>query len=159
MENSSVNPNTDKINDIGVGYLLPVLTENGRPDVAYKLLLQNTFPSWGFMIENNATSMWERWDGWSKEKGFKTNDMNSFNHSPLGSVGRWLYQYMAGIDTDNEEVGFKKIHIKPHIGTGINFTAAWYYSVRGLIKVQWKIVKNNFDLLVSQTNAFYVFVR
>lgn len=135
--------------------MLPVLTENGYADVAYRLLLQKTFPSWAFMIENNATSMWEHWDGYSKEKGIleTDNQMNSFNQYPLGAVGRWLFQYMAGIDTDNEEVGFKKIIINPYIGYGINYTKARFNSPQGLIEVHWKVMDNIFDLRVSlETN-------
>lgn len=107
------------------------------------------------MIEHNATSMWEHWDSWTEEKGFASPKMNSFNQYALGSVGRWLYQYMAGIDTDNEEVGFEKIIIKPHIGLGINRTEAIYRSVKGTIRVNWQVVGNTFDLKVSY---FYLII-
>lgn len=92
--------------------------------------------------------MWERWDGWSKEKGFQDPKMNSFNHYAFGSVGRWLFQFMAGIDTDLSGVGFKKIIIKPYIGVGINSTNATYSSIRGDISSSWNIRNNIFTLKV-----------
>ena len=85
---------------VGVGLLCPVLTEHGYADVAYRLLLNETFPSWGYSIRQGATTIWERWDGWTEEHGFQTPMMNSFNHYSLGSVGQWLYEYVAGIRLD-----------------------------------------------------------
>ena len=82
----------------GVGYLCPVLTEAGYTDVAYRLLENETYPSWGYTVKNGATTIWERWDGWTEENGFQSPNMNSFNHYSLGSVGEWLYRYVAGID-------------------------------------------------------------
>lgn len=93
--------------------------------------------------------MWERWDGWTKEKGFQTPTMNSFNHYSFGSVGRWMFEYMAGIDTDDQEIGFKKIIIKPHVGDGIQYTRASYNSIRGLIESNWTMNNNRFSLSVS----------
>lgn len=133
---------------IGTAYLLSVLSAHGHTEVAYKLLLQDTYPSWGYTIKNNATTIWERWDGWTKEKGFQDPKMNSFNHYGFGSVGRWMFQSMAGIDTDEVEVGFKKILITPHVAHGVNRTSAEYHSVRGVIKTSWKVVNNNFTLSV-----------
>jgi len=82
---------------IGIRYLAPVLSDNGRSDIAYRLLLNETFPSWGYPIKQGATTMWERWDSWTRENGFKADGMNSFNHYAFGSIGEWLYEYMAGI--------------------------------------------------------------
>ncbi|MDP8944702.1 MAG: family 78 glycoside hydrolase catalytic domain, partial [Actinomycetota bacterium] len=77
---------------VGVGYLCPVLTEVGYTDVAYRLLENETYPSWGYTVKNGATTIWERWDGWTEENGFQSPNMNSFNHYSLGSVGEWLYR-------------------------------------------------------------------
>jgi len=132
----------------GVGYLCPTLTEFGHNDVAYRLLQTDTFPSWGYSIKYNATTIWERWDGWTKEKGFQDPGMNSFNHYSLGSVGRWLYQSVAGIDTDNTEVGFKKVVIKPHPGEGLTYVTASYKSINGLITTHWETKGTEFDLKV-----------
>ena len=94
---------------IGVGLLCPVLTEAGYADVAYRLLLNETFPSWGYSIRHGATTIWERWDGWTEERGFQTPLMNSFNHYSLGSVAQWLYEYVAGIRLDPERPGYEHV--------------------------------------------------
>ena len=117
------------------------MTQYGHNDVAYKLLLQDTYPSWGYSIKYNATTIWERWDGWTKEKGFQDPGMNSFNHYSFGSIGRWLFQSVAGIDTDEKSVGFEKIIIKPNPGEGLTFVNAEYLSIKGLINSSW--VKEN----------------
>lgn len=106
------------------------------------------------MIRHNATSMWERWDGWTEENGFAYPGSISFNHYSLGSVGRWFFQYMGGIDTDDDEIGFKKIIIKPHIGLGVNEVSTSYESVRGVIKSNWKLVNKIFDIWVSPNVGF-----
>ena len=125
---------------VGVGYLCPTLTEAGYNDVAYQLLLNETFPSWGYSIRHGATTIWERWDGWTEEKGFQDPGMNSFNHYSLGSVGEWLYRYVAGIDTDPAHPGFAHIliHPHPHPGPGLTHARAEYQSIRGRIVSEWK---------------------
>lgn len=123
---------------VGVGYLCPTLSDTGHNDVAYKLLLNDTFPSWGFSIRQGATTIWERWDGWTPDKGFQDVGMNSFNHYSLGSVGEWLYSHVAGISTEPEYPGFQRILIEPQPGPGLTWANATYNSVRGLIKSQWK---------------------
>ncbi|CAG2110526.1 unnamed protein product, partial [Medioppia subpectinata] len=134
---------------IGVGHLCPTLTQFGHSDVAYRLLLQDTYPSWGYSIKYNATTIWERWDGWTNEKGFQNPQMNSFNHYSLGSVGRWLYQSVAGIDTDNEEVGFKGIIIAPKPAAGLTSVKAHYPSINGLIGSAWETNGVNITLTVD----------
>ncbi len=123
---------------VGVGYLCPVLTETGHNDVAYRLLLNDTFPSWGYSIKQGATTIWERWDGYTKEKGFQDPGMNSFNHYSLGSVGQWLYQDVGGIDTDPNAPGFARIRIRPHPGPGLTQARAVYDSIRGRIVSAWR---------------------
>jgi len=128
---------------VGVGYLCPTLTDTGNNDVAYKLLLNDTFPSWGFSIKQGATTIWERWDGWTPEKGFQDPGMNSFNHYSLGSVGQWLYQDVAGIDTDPSQPGYKHILLHPHPGDGLDNAGATFDSVRGQITSAWKVDKGH----------------
>ncbi|RYG61336.1 alpha-L-rhamnosidase, partial [bacterium] len=123
---------------VGVGYLCPTLSDTGNNDVAYKLLLNDTFPSWGFSIRQGATTIWERWDGWTPDKGFQDVGMNSFNHYSLGSVGEWLYGHVAGISTDPNSPGYKRIIIAPHPGPGLTFANATYDSVHGRIVSNWK---------------------
>ena len=98
---------------VGVGYLCPVLTDAGYADVAYRLLLNDTFPSWGYSIKHGATTIWERWNGWTAEGGFGDVGMNSFNHYSLGSVGEWLQRYVAGIDLDPDAPGFERVLLHP----------------------------------------------
>ncbi len=124
---------------VGVGYLNPVLTQTGHTDVAYKLLLQDTFPSWGYSIKYGATTIWERWDGWTAEKGFQNPGMNSFNHYSLGSVGEWMFDTVAGIGADPERPGFKGIVIHPRPGGGMTFAHATYDSLRGPIASEWRL--------------------
>ena len=131
----------------GVGYLCPVLTEAGYPDVAYRLLENETYPSWGYTIRNRATTIWERWDGWTEEKGFQSPNMNSFNHYSLGSVGEWLYRYVGGIDADT--AGFGRILIRPRPGGSLTHARAEYDSVRGKIVSAWSIEGDQFTLGVT----------
>jgi alpha-L-rhamnosidase len=128
----------------GVGYLCPVLTEAGYTDVAYRLLENETFPSWGYTIKNGATTIWERWDGWTEENGFQSPNMNSFNHYSLGSVGEWLYRYVAGIDLGTP--GYGRIVIRPRPGGDLTHAKAEYDSVRGRISSSWKIKDDRFVL-------------
>jgi alpha-L-rhamnosidase len=128
----------------GVGYLCPVLTEAGYTDVAYRLLGNETYPSWGYTIKNGATTIWERWDGWTQENGFQSPNMNSFNHYSLGSVGEWLYRYVAGIDLGAP--GYDRIVIRPRPGGNLTHASGAYDSVRGRISSSWKIEDNRFVL-------------
>jgi len=104
---------------VGVSYLLPVLTQWGKTDTAYRLLLQDTFPSWLFSVKQGATTIWERWDGWTPEKGFQDPGMNSFNHYSLGSCGEYLFGGIGGIRPASP--GFKTILIQPVIRDGLTW--------------------------------------
>jgi alpha-L-rhamnosidase len=123
---------------VGVGYLLPVLSSTGYTDIAYRLLSQRTFPSWRYMIDHGATTIWERWDGWSRERGFQSAWMNSFNHYALGSVGEWLYRFVLGIDQEPGTVGFGRLLLRPHPGGSLTWARGSYRSVRGTIAAGWK---------------------
>ncbi|MBK1881798.1 family 78 glycoside hydrolase catalytic domain [Luteolibacter pohnpeiensis] len=131
---------------VGVSYLLPVLTKMGRTDVAYQLLHQDTFPSWMFSIKYGATTIWERWDGWTPENGFQTTIMNSFNHYSLGSCGEWLYGTVAGIDMDPEVPGYKKIVIHPQPGGKLTSAKGSLNSIHGLISTSWRTYEGGFTL-------------
>ena len=124
---------------LGVGYLLPALTDNGSLDVAYKLLTQEAFPSWMYSIKHGATTIWERWDGWTEEQGFQTPSMNSFNHYSLGSVGEWMFRYMAGIEADPAAPGFQHVIIRPKPGGNLSWVKASYESLYGCITVEWRL--------------------
>ena len=142
----------------GVGYLCPVLTDTGHTDVAYRLLLNETYPSWGYTIKNGATTIWERWDGWTEENGFQSPNMNSFNHYSLGSVGEWLYRYVAGIDLGAP--GYGHIVIRPYPGGDLTFARGEYDAVRGRISSSWRIEGDLFvlEVLVPPNTAATVHV-
>ena len=120
---------------VGVGLLCPVLSDAGYSDVAHRLLLNESFPSWGYSIRHGATTIWERWDGWTEDAGFQTPMMNSFNHYSLGSVGQWLYEHVAGIRAASP--GYARVLIAPEPG-GLEWARATYRSVRGPIVSAWR---------------------
>ncbi len=132
---------------IGVGYLLPVLTETGYADTAYRLLLQDTFPSWLFSVKHGATTIWERWDGWTPDKGFQDPGMNSFNHYSLGSCGEFLFGGIGGIQPATP--GYKTILIQPAIANGLTWAKASYDSIHGPIQTRWKKEGKRLSLDVS----------
>ncbi len=125
---------------VGVSYLLPVLCETGYAQLAYQLLHQTTFPSWLYSIRHGATTIWERWNGWTKEHGFYSAVMNSFNHYSLGSIGEWMYRYMAGIELASDAVGFQRIHLRPVIGGDLTYVRASFESMHGTIRSHWQKV-------------------
>jgi len=131
---------------VGVSYLLPELTKAGKVDTAYRLLLQDSFPSWLFSVKMGATTIWERWDGWTPDKGFQDIGMNSFNHYSLGSCGEWLYACVAGIDFDPAQPGFKQIIIKPVVGTKLSEASGRLNSIHGMITSSWTSSKGKFTL-------------
>lgn len=122
---------------VGVGYILPVLSSNGYSDVAYRLLEQRSYPSWLYSVERGATTIWERWDGWTAERGFQSPKMNSFNHYSLGSVGEWLYRFVLGIELAPGAAGFNRLLLRPHPGGSLSYAQGWFRSVRGVISSSW----------------------
>ena len=121
---------------VGTRDIMNALSKVGRNDVALRLLHNTDFPSWGFSIKNGATSIWERWDGWTPEKGFQDPGMNSFAHYAFGAVVGWMYREIGGID--NRSPGFDVIHIRPLFDPKLDWVKASYDSVHGPIKVDWK---------------------
>jgi alpha-L-rhamnosidase len=133
---------------LGVGLLCPTLTECGYADVAYRLLLQDSFPSWGSSIRNGATTLWERWDGWSEEGGFQAAEMNSLNHFAFGAVGAWLFESVAGIRCDERSPGYGQVVIAPVPGPLARARGA-YRSVRGELFSEWSQGDGCFTLSVQ----------
>ena len=122
---------------IGTKDLMGALTKAGRLDVAYRLFNNDTFPSWGFSIRHGATSIWERWNGWTPEEGFFKPSMNSFAHYSFGAVAEWMFKTIGGIDTDG--AGYKRIIIAPRPGGGIDRADVKYNCIRGEIASRWKL--------------------
>lgn len=134
---------------VGVGYLTPTLTRNGYLDVAYRLLTNDTYPSWGYSIKLGATTIWERWDGYTEEKGFQDPGMNSFNHYSLGSVGEWMYSDVAGIDLDMDIPGYKHIRFYPRPGGGLTYAKATFDSLYGKILSHWRLEGGKFHYNIT----------
>jgi alpha-L-rhamnosidase len=135
--------------------MLLELSRGGRNDLAYQLFESRRCPSWGFMIENGATTIWERWDSWvpgreslgrrkatilqlPQTTGFQTNSMNSFNHQEFASVGEWMYRVILGIEPDESQPGYKHFFIRPQPGGSLTYARGSLDSVRGKIAVDWR---------------------
>ncbi len=121
---------------VGTKHLMLVLSKIGRPDVAYRLLHNDTFPSWGFSIKQGATSIWERWDGWTPEKGFQDPGMNSFAHYSFGAVYQWMVENIGGICS--AAPSYKQILIAPQPDPQLTSATVSYRSIRGLIATDWQ---------------------
>lgn len=134
---------------VGVRFLCPVLSEMGYHELACELVTQESFPSWGYSIRQGATTIWERWDGWTADRGFQAPAMNSFNHYSLGSVGEWLYRYVAGIDVDPREPGYRHVILAPRPGGRLDWARARYDSMAGPISSEWHRTGAGLDLRVS----------
>ncbi|MGZ0654858.1 family 78 glycoside hydrolase catalytic domain [Coraliomargarita sp. W4R72] len=134
---------------IGTPLLNPVLTKIGRSDVAYKLLLQDTYPSWLYPIKNGATTMWERWNSYTKEDGFGPVEMNSFNHYAYGAIGEWLYQSVGGMAPDVSEPGYQLVHIAPQIDGPLRSARLRLKTRFGSFRVSWKRQRENVQIQIE----------
>ena len=134
---------------VGTPYLCHVLHRYGYTDVAYKLLLQEEYPSWLYPVKKGATTIWERWDGIKPDGSFQDAGMNSFNHYAYGAIGDWLYQVVAGLELDPDAPGYKRILIQPQPGGGLSYAAAGFDSLYGRIESKWTVDKDLFQLAVT----------
>ena len=143
---------------LGTKSLLPVLTAAGKHSLALKLFQSREYPSWCYPVVNGATSVWERWDSYTKEGGFggaNNAAMNSFSHYSFGAVAEWMFQSLAGIDTDG--VGYKKILLKPFVPfkhalsstETIHWVKASYRAPSGLVNVAWNLDAGKYDYSVD----------
>ena len=125
--------------------MLLELTRNGRHDEAWRLLNLRTVPSWGYMVDQDATTIWERWDAWvaGRERwgGHQHPIMNSLNHFGFGSVGEWVWRELAGINPDADAPGYKRFVIRPRPCGDLTWLKASYDSIRGTITSEWKAVE------------------
>ncbi|MDR1861058.1 MAG: glycoside hydrolase family 78 protein [Bacteroidales bacterium] len=119
---------------VGVQWLMRGLSDHGRADLALKIATNRDYPSWGYMLENDATTIWELWNGNTADPA-----MNSHNHVMLlGDLIVWYYEYLAGIRNAPGSAAFEQIVMRPHVVNGLTSVNASYKSVRGLIKSSWK---------------------
>lgn len=121
---------------VGTKDLMGTLTRFGQTGVAYRLFHNTAFPSWGFSIKHGATSIWERWDGWTPEKGFQDPGMNSFAHYSFGAVGEWMFKTIGGIDTDGP--AYERIIIRPQPAGRLTWAKTTYDSIHGPIATAWR---------------------
>lgn len=124
-------------------YLLEVLTEHGQIETAYRIATQESYPSWGYMLANGATTLWERWE---KATG---SGMNSHNHPMLGSVDSWMYKYLLGITPDDRNPGFARFTIRPCVPKDLESAGGEFRSVRGMIKSSWKKQKGRIQMEIT----------
>ncbi|MBX7131231.1 MAG: family 78 glycoside hydrolase catalytic domain [Fimbriimonadaceae bacterium] len=129
--------------------LMLELANADRNDLAYTLALNRTFPSWGYSIENGATTIWERWDGYVKGRGFQDPGMNSFNHWAFGAVGEWMMETVLGIKRDPTAVGWKKIIVAPVVDPRVTWAKGSYHSIRGKISVDWKTENGKLSMTMT----------
>jgi alpha-L-rhamnosidase len=134
---------------VGVPLLGPVLSEHGRSDLAYALLHQDEFPSWGYSIRHGATTIWERWDGWTEHGGFQSAAMNSFNHYSLGSVGDWLYGHVAGIAQAPGSVAYRDLLLRPTPGGTLTWARAEQETARGTVTCGWSLAADRLTVTVT----------
>jgi alpha-L-rhamnosidase len=128
---------------VGIQWLMRCLTTYGRPDLAYIIATKTTYPSWGYMIENGATTIWELWNG-----NTAAPNMNSQNHvMMLGDLLIWYYENLAGIKSGAP--GFKHIVMKPEMINGLNQINASYQSVHGLIKSEYNKTTTQFNWKIT----------
>jgi alpha-L-rhamnosidase len=128
---------------LGTPFLMFVLDENDHSDLAFKLLLQDTYPSWGYMVKKGATTWWERWNGDTGDPA-----MNSYNHYAFGSVMAWVYRRAAGIDTDATGPGYHHLTIHPHFDPALPQLHTEYDSAYGVIVSDWQESGHRFTITI-----------
>ncbi|WP_329071048.1 alpha-L-rhamnosidase [Streptomyces sp. NBC_01429] len=132
---------------LGVALAAPVLDTYGRADLAHALLRRAEVPSWLFPLRHGATTIWERWDGWTPDAGFRAPSMNSFNHYALGSIGEWLHRGVAGLDQHPDSTGYRRLRVRPRPGA-LTHANSRYLSARGTAEVRWERRDDTFSLRV-----------
>ncbi len=143
---------------LGTPYLCDVLTRFGYTDVAYSLLMQESYPSWLYPVKMGATTIWERWDGIKPDSTFQTPGMNSFNHYAYGAIGDWMYRTVAGLQ--EAAPGYKEIRIAPKPGGKLTNASAELKTNYGLVRSSWKIENGVIKLSIAiptNTTATIVF--
>lgn len=148
---------------IGSAWLNRVLSDQGHSETAYRILQQTSYPSWLYSVEQGATTIWERLNSYTKEKGFSgNNSMNSFNHYSFGAIGSWMYNHSLGIERDENHPGFKHFVLQPEPDpTGeMSWAKGYYDSTYGRIVSEWQISNNicnyHFKVPANTTATLYL---
>lgn len=125
----------------GTRWMLMALSDANRADLAYRIVQQPSFPGWGHMVANGATTLWETWA--------PSDNIFSHNHPMFGSVDEWFYKVVAGLRAAPDAVGFDRVIIQPRVGGGLTWARARYESIRGPISTSWRLENRRFHLAVS----------
>ena len=132
---------------LGTPLLSRVLDDMGEVDLVYKLLFNETYPSWFYSINQGATTIWERWNSYSKTEGYNPMSMNSLNHYAYGAIGEWMYERIAGIAP--LEAGYKVIKIAPQVRQPLNAASASLNTPYGKVASSWEVKRDIFNLEVT----------
>ncbi len=123
---------------LGTSIVMDTLTENGMVDIAYDLLFNHRFPGWLYSVDQGATTIWERWNSYTKETGFGPVGMNSFNHYAYGAVLAWIYKTAAGVAADPKDPGFKTVVMRPVPDRRLGYVSADYLTPQGFVRSAWR---------------------
>ena len=127
---------------VGTPYLCRVLSENGYNDIAYRLLLNEEFPSWLYSVKLGATTIWERWNSLLPDGRFGELGMNSLNHYVYGSIAEWMYRNMCGINPEEAYPGFRKIRLAPQPNRSLEWAKAKVDTAAGRYESGWEYKDN-----------------
>lgn len=160
LDNIARNSNKLQTGFLGTAIIMQTLSDAGASDVAYKLLTQEANPSWLYSVNQGATTIWERWNSYTKESGFGDVAMNSFNHYAYGAVAEWMYGYMAGISYDTKNPGFKNIILQPTPDKTFTDIKCDFKSPYGLISSNWKYEGNilNYDAKIPANTTATIYL-
>ncbi len=146
---------------LGTKHVMLALSKYGYNDISYKIFQQTEYPSWGYSVENGSTSIWERWNSYTKDDAENSDlnaKMNSFSHYAFGSVAEWMFQHAVGIDT--EDSGYRNIIIKPAISKEMDFIKGSYKSINGTISSAWNWKGNkvimNIEIPINTRAKVYI---
>ena len=135
------------------------LSKAGYHELACQLAESHRLPSWGYSIDQGATTIWERWDAYVKGRGFQNAGMNSFNHYTFGSIGEWMYKHVLGIQPDPESPGWRHFFIAPQMGGTLTYANGYYHSINGRIGVDWKLNNGTIEMSIeipANTTATFI---
>jgi len=123
---------------LGTPHLVPALDRTGHSDLAAEVLLQESYPSWFFSINQGATTIWERWNSYTRAEGFGDVSMNSFNHYAYGAIGQWMYERLAGLAPDPESAGYRHFFVRPLLTPRLESARAELETPYGKAASSWR---------------------
>ena len=132
---------------LGAPLVLAALSEHGHHELACRIVRSDTYPGWGYQVRHGATTIWERWNGWTPENGFADPAMNSFNHFAFGSVADWLHRYVAGLNA--AEPGYRRVTVQPRPNREFAWARAHHESAYGKHAVQWELIDDVLHVTVE----------